>query len=514
MNSALWPLSQQHRAWPSAPMSSRTRRRQPAKPAAFQSNFILACYGCELLSIFGDCQKQMRLSGAGDRLKASFLGSGVITILIGVGWGIAFLHLQRPVLASMHGFLTAFGIAMVWLAHRSQLTAAAVLAAHVLPLFIAASCLFDEVPAGVHRATQMHFLPVALGAYFVFRRSRFYLKYVIPALCLIAFSVLSNTSIGFHDPALVIPARHAELGVWVNTITAIAELAFIVVVMNSDLSVRRMMGSEMRKAIANDGFTLYYQPQVDRDGTVVGAEALIRWPHATMGFIPPCDFLPIAEETGLIVPIGNWVLRASCAQLAAWNRKPETRHLTLAVNVSASQFRQPDFVQTFSEIIRLSGVDPSTLKLEITETMFVDNVDSTVSKMKALSAIGVRWSIDDFGTGYSSLSMLSQFPISQIKVDQSFVRTMLNSASSMVVTEAIIALARKLGLQVVAEGVETIEQRDRLCEAGCQVYQGYLFSAPVGIEAFDSFLPPAHACPVTPTRHPPRISPSEVAIRE
>ncbi|MCD2173936.1 putative bifunctional diguanylate cyclase/phosphodiesterase [Rhizobium sp. C4] len=409
-------------------------------------------------------------------------------MLIGMAWGTAFIVFDRPVLAAMHAVLIIFGLVLFWLAYRGRLTAAAMLAGHVLPLFIAVSCLFDNVPEGVHRATQMHFLSVALGGYFIFRRGGIYMKYVIPALCLVGFAVFSNTFIGIKDPALVIPQDVAEIGVWANTITALIELVFIVVIMNADLSTRRMMESEVRKAIANGDFVLHYQPQVDDDGAVTGAEALIRWRHAKMGDIPPFKFIPLAEETGLIVPIGNWVLRAACAQLAIWEARPETEHLTMAVNVSASQFRQPDFVQSVAEIVRLSGVNASRLKLELTESMFVDNVEATTEKMNALKAIGIVWSLDDFGTGYSSLSVLHRFPLGQIKIDKAFVHDMLTNKSNMVVTEAIIDLGDKLDLQVIAEGVETVEQLNRLREAGCRLYQGYLFSPPVDVEAFGKLL--------------------------
>lgn len=430
----------------------------------------------------------MKDDGYRRQLRAGLLGSGTLMAVVGLGWSASLIHFDRLVLAALNGGLGAVGIALVWLAYQGRLTAAALLAGHFLPLFIAVSCLFDSVPDGVHRATQMHFLAVAFGCYFVFRRSGIYMKYVMPAICLIGFAVFSNTSIGFHDPALVIPASAAEIGAWTNTLTAMVELVFIVVIMNADLSARRMMDIEMRKAIANGDFQLHYQPQCNESGAVLGVEALVRWRHARMGNVPPVKFIPLAEETGLIIPIGNWVLRVACAQLAQWNAKPETRHLTMAVNVSASQFHQPDFVQSVSEIVRLSGVAPSKLKLEITESMIVDNADATVAKMNALKAIGIVWSLDDFGTGYSSLSVLNKFPIGQIKLDKSFVDGMFANASNMVVTEAIVELAGKLNLQVIAEGVETVEQLNRLREAGCVNYQGYFFSPPLDIDAFGKFL--------------------------
>ncbi|EKN01490.1 bifunctional diguanylate cyclase/phosphodiesterase [Acidocella sp. MX-AZ02] len=419
---------------------------------------------------------------------ANLLGSGLITILVGLGWSAAFIHFDRPVLAALNADLVVFGITLVWFAYQGRLAAAASLAGHLLPFFIAVACLFDTVPVGVYRATHLHFLAVALGGYFVFRDGSVYMKYVMPACCLIGFVVFSNTSISFHDPKLVIPASAAEIGAWTNTLIAMGELIFIVVIMNADLSVRRTMDVEMRKAIANGDFQLHYQPQINEAGRVVGAEVLIRWRHAKMGNVPPVKFIPLAEETGLIVPIGNWVLRSACAQLAQWEAQQHTQHLTMAVNVSASQFRQPDFVQTVSEIIRLSGVTPSKLKLELTESMFIDNVDATVAKMIALKAIGISWSLDDFGTGYSSLSVLNRFPLGQIKIDKSFVRDMLTNARNMVVTQAIIELAGKLNLQVIAEGVETREQLNRLREVGCLNYQGYFFSPPLDIDAFGTFL--------------------------
>jgi diguanylate cyclase len=184
--------------------------------------------------------------------------------------------------------------------------------------------------------------------------------------------------------------------------------------------------------------------------------------------------------------------------LALWQARPETEHLTLAVNVSASQFHQPDFVQVVTEIVRLSGINPSRLKLELTESMFVDNIDATVAKMNALRATGIAWSLDDFGTGYSSLSVLHRFPLAQVKIDQSFVRDMLSNKSNMVIIEAIIDLARNLGLQVLAEGIETTDQHLRLREAGCRAYQGYLFSPPIDIDSFEKFITPAPQSRIIP----------------
>ncbi len=421
------------------------------------------------------------------------MGSGLFAFVLGACWGIAFFIADRPLVAAIVTCMAVFGLGVFWLAREGRVTMSALLIGHFLPVFVGLLCLFDRAPEGLHRASPLHFLAFALAGYFIFRGQGIYLRYVLPALCLAAYVVLSATSIGFHDPELILPEGMALASVWINTVTATISLIFIVIVMNTDLTVRRALEIDMRKAIQDGDFQLHYQPQIGEEGQIVGAEALIRWRHPRMGNIPPADFIPLAEETGLIVPIGNWVLRAACAQLAQWETQPETRHLTMSVNVSASQFRQPDFVQSVTEIVRLSGITPSRLKLELTESMFVDNVESTTAKMNALTAIGIVWSLDDFGTGYSSLSVLHRFPLGQIKIDKAFVRDMLTNKSNMVVTEAIIALAANLNLQVIAEGVETVAQLNRLREAGCHAYQGYLFSPPVDIEAFAKLLAPEAA---------------------
>lgn len=435
----------------------------------------------------------MQDDGHTQRVKANLMGSGLFAFVLGACWGIAFFIADRPLVAAIVTCMALFGLGVFWLAREGRVTMSALLIGHFLPVFVGLLCLFDRAPEGLHRASPLHFLAFALAGYFIFRGEGIYLRYVLPAICLAAYVVLSATSIGFHDPELILPEGMALASVWINTATATISLIFIVIVMNMDLTVRRALEIDMRKAIQNGDFQLHYQPQIAEQGQIVGAEALIRWRHPRMGNIPPADFIPLAEETGLIVPIGNWVLRAACAQLALWEAQPETQHLTISVNVSASQFRQPDFVQSVTEIVRLSGITPAKLKLELTESMFVENVDATTAKMNALKAIGIVWSLDDFGTGYSSLSVLHRFPLGQIKIDKAFVRDMLTNKSNMVVTEAIIALAAKLNLQVIAEGVETVAQLNRLREAGCHAYQGYLFSPPVDIEAFAKLLVPEAA---------------------
>ena len=244
---------------------------------------------------------------------------------------------------------------------------------------------------------------------------------------------------------------------------------------------------ELHEAISQQQFVLYYQPQLE-SGKVVGAEALVRWCHPLSGMVSPADFIPMAEETGMILPLGNWVLGTACRQLALWENHAECAGLVIAVNVSAQQFRHTDFVSQVLMIVRETGANPYRLKLELTESLLVSNVEDIIVKMLALKAEGISFALDDFGTGYSSLSYLKRLPLDQLKIDQSFVRDVLIDPNDAVIAKTIITLARSLGLGVIAEGVETAEQRNFLADAGCVSCQGYYFSRPLPVEAFEIYV--------------------------
>jgi len=200
------------------------------------------------------------------------------------------------------------------------------------------------------------------------------------------------------------------------------------------------------------------------------------------------DFIPLAEDTGLILPLGHWVLETACEQLAAWAKRREMAHLTIAVNVSAKQIHEPDFVDTLLSLLVRSGANPDKLKLELTESVLVDNVEDIIKKMSALKARGVGFSLDDFGTGYSSLSYLKRLPLDQLKIDRSFVRDVLTDPNDAAIARTIVALAETLGLSVIAEGVETELQKDFLASQGCLAYQGYLFSRPLPLDEFEKLM--------------------------
>lgn len=255
--------------------------------------------------------------------------------------------------------------------------------------------------------------------------------------------------------------------------------------MQAVIDARLELENELEQALAGDQLCLYFQLQVDAQHRPLGAEVLMRWLHPQRGMVSPAQFIPLAEETGRIVAMGNWALSVACQQLRAWQHEAETCELTLAVNVSARQFRDPGFVQQVRRILVETGARPSRLKLELTESTVLENVEETIEKMRELKMLGISFSMDDFGTGYSSLQYLKRLPLDQIKIDQSFVRDITSDPNDAAIVQTIIAMTEALGLNVIAEGVETAEQEIFLKSRGCHAYQGYLFGKPMPVRNFE-----------------------------
>lgn len=256
----------------------------------------------------------------------------------------------------------------------------------------------------------------------------------------------------------------------------------------SAIEARADLEAELRLALEYRQFQLYYQVQVESSHRPLGAEVLLRWQHPERGLVSPMHFIPLLEESGLIVQVGLWVLETACGQLRVWQDSELTRDLTLAVNVSAKQFRQPDFVVRLQQVLLQSGANPARLKLELTESMVLENIEETIAKMRELKLLGVSFSMDDFGTGYSSLQYLKQLPLDQVKIDRSFVRDITSDSNDAAIVQAIIAMSAALSLHVIAEGVETEAQREYLDQHGCHSFQGYLFGKPLTLEQFETGL--------------------------
>jgi diguanylate cyclase (GGDEF)-like protein/PAS domain S-box-containing protein len=280
--------------------------------------------------------------------------------------------------------------------------------------------------------------------------------------------------------------KRADLAMYQSKASGRNTLRFFDSEMQATVTARAELEAHFRDGLHHGQFQLYYQKQVDHQGRLVGAEALVRWRHPRRGLVSPAEFIPMAEETGLILPLGQWVLETACRQLAQWARQAHTEHLSLAVNISARQFRHPDFSSHILRALSDSGANPERLKLEITESLLLDDIEDIIAKMMVLKAHGVGFALDDFGTGYSSLSYLRRLPLDQLKIDQSFVRDIFTDANDAAIVRAIVALAESLGLNVIAEGVETLAQRDFLARQGCLTYQGYLFGQPMPVESLDA----------------------------
>jgi len=283
------------------------------------------------------------------------------------------------------------------------------------------------------------------------------------------------------------PLRHAELAMFQAKAAGRNTLRFFDARMQAEVSAHAALEADLREAVQQQQFLLYYQPQVMGAGRLTGVEALLRWQHPQRGMVSPAEFIPLAEASGLILPIGQWVLEAACAQLAAWAQQSALAHLTMAVNVSARQFKHEAFVDSVLATLARTQANPKRLKLELTESMLVEDVEAIIGKMGLLKAHGVMFSLDDFGTGYSSLAYLKRLPLDQLKIDQGFVRNIVTDPNDAVITKMVVLLAESMGLSVIAEGVELQAQADFLAHQGCHAYQGYLFSRPLPLAALEAF---------------------------
>jgi diguanylate cyclase (GGDEF)-like protein/PAS domain S-box-containing protein len=303
----------------------------------------------------------------------------------------------------------------------------------------------------------------------------------------------STTSIGAtlfsgHEVGSDELLKQADIAMYQSKTAGRNAIRFFDPVMQEVINNRAVLERELHKAFDNDQFQLHYQLQVNNLGQALGAEALIRWMHPERGMVLPFHFISLAEEIGLILPIGKWVIETACAQLKIWQQSVFTKDIVLSINVSAKQFRQADFIEQIQDAVNRHGINPSLLKLELTESLLLEDVEEIIITMTTLREIGVQFSLDDFGTGYSSLMYLKRLPLNQLKIDQSFVRDLITDVSDQAIVHTIIAMAKSLSLDIIAEGVETEEQLQFLLNKGCTCYQGYLFSRPLPIMQFEELL--------------------------
>jgi len=416
-----------------------------------------------------------------------WIGSALL-LLVGLSWGTYFSSQGHWLIAVTDGVIILLGLAVAWLTHHQHTRRAFfLLTASAFAIICAVSLLLDVPTAQAPRSTHHFLLVLAVASLLVLRDERAALRYCVTGACLLAFVVLSSAQLGVTT-AYSLPDTMRVWGTWVNNGFSALGVFLLIQVIVSDVAEHSSLEIDLRKGLLRDEFFLVYQPQVTSMGLVTGAEALLRWRHPTLGLVPPDEFIPLAEQTGLILPLGSWVLGTACAQLVAWADQPGMEELTLSVNVSVHQFRQADFVRQMQSVLERTGVQPRRLKLELTESSLAHDMEDIVRKMEQLKALGVGFSLDDFGTGYSSLNYLKRLPLDQLKIDQSFVRDVLTDPNDAAIARMVIGLGDSLHFAVIAEGVETRGQQEFLMQNGCHLFQGYLFSKPVTAEAFEQFV--------------------------
>lgn len=421
----------------------------------------------------------------GRRILRMLLAVGAIMLVLGLAWSAFFAWREAWAAAAVELALAVLGLSLIATTRCGRTRMASWLAFTGLFLFVCVFALVLDAPtAAVPRTTHLFLLVEAACVHYLLRGEKPWLRYGAMAVLLSAFVWFAATPAG-------VPHRHAiadgirSTAIWVNLVTVALSLLVVLRLAESDIDEHRILHRGLRDALSNRRFELFYQPQVDAGGRVVGAEALLRWRDPARGLVAPAGFIQAAEETGFILPLGQWALAAACQRLRAWQDSPSLRHLRLSVNVSALQLRQPDFVEQVLDALARSGADARQLTLELTESMLLRDVEDAAAKMRALHAAGVRLSLDDFGMGYSSLSYLRQMPFGELKIDRAFTAEIARDAHAATITRNMLQLGRDLGIEVVAEGVEQAEQAALLRQQGCGLFQGHLFGRAVAAARFE-----------------------------
>ncbi|MET0328214.1 MAG: EAL domain-containing protein [Luteimonas sp.] len=434
--------------------------------------------------------------GTGDGLEARrnrralrlLSATGAIMLALGLGWSAFFVAHGAALVALTEVGLATLGIAVVVATRRQHVRLAAWMAFLGLFVFV---CLFslrlDLQTADIPRTTHLFLLVLAGAAHHVFRNERAWLRYGCVCLFLAAFVVFAAMTEG-PPSRFAIPDHVRRVGIWINLLTVVASLLVVMHLQESDSAAHRALHRSLRDALVAQRFVLFHQPQIDAQGRIVGAEALLRWDDPKRGLLAPGAFVQAAEETGFILPLGQWVLSEACRQLQVWQADPKLRGLRLSINVSALQLRQPDFAQQVLDALARTDVPPDRLALELTESVLVHDIAQAATTMRLLGEAGVRLSLDDFGTGYASLSSLRQLPFAELKIDRAFVGEVTRDAHAASITRNLLQLGHDLGVDVIAEGIEDAAQFEFLQGQGCRLFQGYLFGRPMPVAEFEGLV--------------------------
>lgn len=404
--------------------------------------------------------------------------TGVACIGLGLAWTLCYMYFGRYELSLVFVGLTGVGVLAL---HRSKRSngSSLLLVAHGILTVICAISWIDAPIAWVPRSVHLFLLPLAAGAAFTFEPRERYGSLIFPLACLGAFTAFAVGALDPLAPNVSPPLEVRAWGVRLNTSTSMLLLAGIFAIYRIDTGKRLRMERELGRAVRNGEIEVHYQPQVRYSGIVSGAEALIRWRHPSGKLLSPDTFIDLAEESALICEIGLEVLRQACQTLSHWSSEPRTQALRLAVNISPVQLLDDTLVSSVSSIIRESGIDPTLLEFELTESALATGTAAVIERMEALESTGVSWALDDFGTGYSSLATLRTLPVRKLKIDRQFLVEATRQESAQQLLGKIIEISQVMGLNALAEGVETPDQRELLIGLGCDHFQGYLFAQPM-----------------------------------
>ncbi len=445
------------------------------------------------LSTFGKRVRQLwhaaDLALVGQRRERRMrLLSSLVMVIMGLLWGLFFASRGYWAIVAMDVTIIVSGLAVFALTLRNRARSANLILFSALTLIVVASTLLlDPSTLDAPRATHLYLLPIAVGALMAFRDEPLWLRYGVSSFSLLLFVALAASNWRPTD-FYALPDDVRVVGSWVQGLVAMVLFFLLLHILQSDTAERSELDRDLRAAVRERQFVLYYQPQLNDANRVIGAELLIRWQHPQRGLLAPGEFIDHAENTGLIIPIGQWVLEQTAARLRQWRDDPLFAELGLAVNISQKQFSQQSFVAEILGLIERHGIDARRLELELTETLIVHDMEDLTRKMTALVEHGVRFSLDDFGTGFSSLSHLKRLPLSKLKIDRSFIFDVLTDANSETIVRTVIALGQSMGMTVIAEGVETEAQRRFLADNGCSQFQGYLLGRPMPLDDFCQFV--------------------------
>lgn len=407
-----------------------------------------------------------------------------ICIIFCLFWTVYFIFAKMWLIVGMDIFFTLISIFSLFLIYINRISAGILLSQVVLLVFPVIFCLFFDVATSDRPQVAQLFLPAgAILGYLNYRRNPSFLQAALILLSIGCFIFFSGSSFNLES-AIPLPEDIRDHGGWISTCAATLMICISIYTMQLEIQIENSMLKDLRLALAKQQFELFYQPQINSSETLIGAEALLRWQHPTLGYVPTKDFILAAETFGLMPEIGEWVLAQGCKVLQDWSRKAETKDLTLSINISADHFMQATFEQTVLGMVQKYQINPSRLILEITENIALNNCVSLIEKMHFLSKNGIQLSLDDFGTGYSSLSYLQKMPISQIKIDRSFVQAALDDKRSNKLVTGIIKIGLDLNLRVLVEGIETTEQFSAFKNNGCTEFQGYLWGCPMSLNDF------------------------------